>query len=70
MSEKIRDFDEYVEKMRKYEIYRYAHDLATATMTHMSNDDVKVLSDVHRQMMEKINDENVMRESFLSYLNS
>ena len=70
MSKKIRDFDEYVEGMRQYEMYRHAHDLATAIMAHMSDDDIKVLSDIHRQMMAKIDDENVMRESFLAYLNS
>lgn len=67
---KIRDFDEYVESMRKYEIYRHAQEIATAMISNMSSDEFNVLSDIHRKMMEKINDENVMKKSFLAYLNS
>lgn len=62
-------FDEFVEKMRSYEIYRHSHLLTMDTIENYGKN-FDTLLVIHREMMEKINDEKFMFGEYIKYCNS
>lgn len=61
-------FEEFCKKLRDRELYEHAKRLTDATFAHIDDEGFAVLNEIHREMMDKLNDEQFMMERYTDFL--